>query len=145
MFFNIMCRKSTYIETYSHLIKPNNGLRLWGEDHEEPLNPPFMRRAAGRPKTVRSKKNDEPNDPNRLRLRKHNKHIKCTRCGEFGHNKRTYIGKTATDRAIPVGGNKVRIIISHDTELDENCMRLVLSMFVSFSGQHSSFAARAEE
>ena len=83
-----------------------------------------MRRAAGRPKTDRSKKNDEPKDPNRLRLRKHNKHIKCTRCGDFGHNKRTCIGKTAADRAIPVGGNKVRIIICHHTEVIANCMRV---------------------
>ena len=95
------------METYSYLIKPSNGLKLWEEDLFQPLNPPFMRRAVGRPKTARSKVNDEPKDPNRMRLRKHNKQIRCKRCGELGHNKRTCIGNTAAGRAIHVGGNKV--------------------------------------
>ncbi|XP_057426082.1 uncharacterized protein LOC130719471 [Lotus japonicus] len=112
-------RKSTYMETYSYLIGPNNGPKLWGEDHSLPLNPPFMRRDVGRPKTYRSKKNDEPKDPNKMRLRKHHKNVKCRRCGKFGHNKRTCTRKTAENIAIPVGGNKDNTQLLHPEQRNE--------------------------
>ena len=84
---------------------PNNGPKLWPDVDAPPLNPPYVRRAPGRPKKQRNKKNDEPKDPTKLRL--HNNTVKCKRCGEFGHNSRTCKGKQAADRTIPTGGNQV--------------------------------------
>ncbi|XP_057423086.1 uncharacterized protein LOC130717015 [Lotus japonicus] len=97
-------RRHTFIDTYSHIIQPNNGPKLWPEVDALPLNPPYVRRAPGRPKKMRNISNDEPRNPNRLR--RHHTTVKCRRCGEYGHNKRTCRGKTAADRTIPTGGNQ---------------------------------------
>ncbi|XP_057423638.1 uncharacterized protein LOC130717437 [Lotus japonicus] len=96
--------KQNFLATYDHIILPSNGPKLWPISRYPPLDPPFMRRAPGRPKKQRRKTNDEPRDPNRLR--RYQTTIQCRRCGEPGHNKRTCTGKQAADRAIPVGGNK---------------------------------------
>jgi hypothetical protein len=101
----LVCSKTRFLETYSHIILPNNGPKLWPLDDALPLNPPYMRRAPGRPKKLRRKSNDEPKNPHILR--KHHHTMRCRRCGEFGHNKRTCHGKTAADRVIPTGGNQV--------------------------------------
>ncbi|XP_057440815.1 uncharacterized protein LOC130732839 [Lotus japonicus] len=97
-------RRHTFLNTYSHIILPNNGPKLWPEVEAAPLNPPYVRRAPGRPKKQRNKANDEPRNPNRLR--RISSTVRCRRCGEPGHNKRTCKGKTAADRTIPVGGNQ---------------------------------------
>ncbi|KAL5159593.1 hypothetical protein HKD37_15G043887 [Glycine soja] len=66
--------------------------------------PPVMRRAPGRPKKARNKKNDEstkkPYLPRQSRL------VVCKNCKAIGHNRRTCKGKTYADRTIPKGGNK---------------------------------------
>ncbi|KAK7244492.1 hypothetical protein RIF29_39315 [Crotalaria pallida] len=97
-------RKSTYLETYSHIILPNNGPRLWPKVDSEPVRPPYMRRAPGRPKKQRTKANDEPRNPNKMK--RHYKAIKCSVCGGLGHNRVSCKGKTTADRVIPKGGNK---------------------------------------
>ena len=75
---------------------------------------------------TRSNVNDEPKDPKRMRLRKHNKNMKCKRCGGTGHNKNTCIGNTPADRAIPVGGNKVSQLIPHSTVINTLYMLLTI-------------------
>jgi hypothetical protein len=85
---------------------PNNGPLLWPEVDAMPLQPPYMRRAPGRPKKLRRKNNDEPTDG--TRLRRHHSTLQCKRCGQYGHNRRTCGGKAGADREIPVGGNKVK-------------------------------------
>jgi len=67
--------------------------------------PPMMRRAPGRPKKARNKKNDE--FTKRSNLARQAKSVVCKKCRKIGHNKRTCKGKTSTDRSIPKGGNKV--------------------------------------
>lgn len=100
-------RKSTFLATYSYLIMPSNGPMLWPITESDPIHPPRMRRAPGRPKKLRYKSNDDPRDPNRLpRLLPT---VKCQKCGVLGHNIRSCKGKTKADRVIPVGGNKVII------------------------------------
>lgn len=101
------CRRSTFLDTYSYLIRANNGPNLWAAVPGLRITPPYMRRAVGRPKKARRKNNDEKKNPNSLR--RYNKTVQCKRCGEYGHNKRTCKGKAAADREIPVGGNQVNI------------------------------------
>ena len=54
------CRKSQCLVTYSHIVLPSNGRKLWPDTNTEHINPPAMRRSAGRPKKLRKKSNDEP-------------------------------------------------------------------------------------
>jgi len=54
------CRKSQSLATYSHIVLPSNGPKLWPVTNTEHINPPAMRRSAGRPKKLRKKSNDEP-------------------------------------------------------------------------------------
>ncbi|CAK8563502.1 unnamed protein product [Lathyrus sativus] len=97
-------RKSTVLDTYSHIIMPTNGPRLWPVNVANPIIPPVMRRSIGRPKKNRNKANDEPRIRNTLPRTLQT--VKCKKCGSFGHNKRTCKGKRAAERAIPKGGNK---------------------------------------
>jgi hypothetical protein len=70
-----------------------------------PIQPPYVRRAQGRPKKARRKANDEANPKKMKRV---TMTVTCNnRCGGERHNKRSCKGKTAADRLIPKGGNKV--------------------------------------
>lgn len=100
------CRRDTFLSTYSYVILPNNGPDLWTESNLPPLCPPYVRRAPGRPKKQRNKKNDEPRNP--YKLARNQSKVKCSRCGKWGHNVRTCGGKTGADREIEKGGNKVQ-------------------------------------
>jgi len=64
-----------------------------------------MRRAPGRPKKARNKKNDE--STKKLYLLRQLRSVVCKNCKAIGHNRRTCKGKTFVDRTIPKGGNKV--------------------------------------
>ncbi|XP_058752673.1 uncharacterized protein LOC131625861 [Vicia villosa] len=97
-------RRSTVLATYSHIILPTNGPQLWPISGDTAINPPVMRRAIGRPKKNRNKANDEPRSTNTLPRTLQT--VKCKKCGNMGHNKRTCKGKRAADRSIPKGGNK---------------------------------------
>ncbi|XP_020230608.1 uncharacterized protein LOC109811316 isoform X2 [Cajanus cajan] len=104
-------RKTTFLATYSHISMPSNGPNLWPIVHCEPIKPPLMRRAPGRPKKQRKRSIDEPQNPHKL-PRQHTT-IKCKKCENFGHNKRTCKGKTVADREIPKGENKVQASNTH--------------------------------
>ncbi|XP_057442780.1 uncharacterized protein LOC130734405 [Lotus japonicus] len=103
-YVNIAYRRSTFLDTYSYLIRANNGPKLWAAVPGLRITPPYMRRDVGRPKKARRKNNDEKKNPNSLR--RYNKTAQCKRCGEYRHNKRTCKGKAAADREIPIGGNQ---------------------------------------
>jgi hypothetical protein len=79
--------------------------KLWPIVDAEPLLPPYVRRAPDRPKKLKRKTNDEPKISTRMKRDQNN--VMCSRCKVLGHNQRSCKGKTATDRMIPKGGNKV--------------------------------------
>ncbi|KAI5393266.1 hypothetical protein KIW84_060401 [Lathyrus oleraceus] len=62
--------------------------------------------AIGSPKKLRKKENDELENPHVLSRR--HAAITCKKYGEMGHNKRSYKGKRAVERAIPTGGNRAK-------------------------------------
>ncbi|CAL5191461.1 unnamed protein product [Lathyrus oleraceus] len=43
-------RKPTFMDTYSNIVYPTNGPKLWPIDDLNTMAPPVMRRAIGRPK-----------------------------------------------------------------------------------------------
>lgn len=92
--------------TYLYIVLPSNGLRLWLTTSREPINPPVKRRALGRPKKKRNKANDEATSSNVLPMNLTT--VKRKSCGNFGHNLRTYKGKTTVDRQFPKGNNKTK-------------------------------------
>jgi hypothetical protein len=105
----MLYRKQTFLDCYSNLILPSNGHKLWPEVVGDPILPPKMRRAPGRPKKLRRKTNDEPKRPSAAGgMNKRNQEtVRCKRCKELGHNQRTCGGKTGADRKLPKGANKV--------------------------------------
>lgn len=102
--------KSTFLDTYDNLILHSNGPKLWPIVDSEPILPPCVRRSAGRPKKLRRKNTDEVPSALGTRLAKRNQDtFRCKRCKELGHNQRTCKAKTAAERMIPPGRNKVKI------------------------------------
>ena len=101
----VFSRKSTMLTTYSFIVYPCNGPKLWFLLQTPVMLPPVMRRAPGKPKKARNKRNDE--STKRSNLARQWKSIVCKKCRKIGHNKRTCKGKTSIDRSIPKGGNKV--------------------------------------
>jgi len=87
---------------------PSNEPKLWPKVVGEPIIPPYMRRAPGRPKKLRRKANDEPKTSGKPK--RNQETVRCGTCKELGHNTRTCKGKTAADRSLPMGGNKVNIL-----------------------------------
>ncbi|KAH1253477.1 hypothetical protein GmHk_04G010121 [Glycine max] len=101
---NSYYRKSTMLTTYSFIVYPCNGPNLWPPLQTPVMLPPVMRRAPGRPKKARNKKNDE--STKKLYLLRQLRSVVCKNCKAIGHNRRTCKGKTFVDRTIPKGGNK---------------------------------------
>lgn len=111
--FFVIYRKSTFLDTYDNLILPSNGPKLCQQLYLEPILPPYMRRAPGRPKKQRKKANDEPKKPStsayasastsgkKALIKMNQVTVKCTRYGVLGHNQRTCYGKQAADKRIP--------------------------------------------
>lgn len=93
----ILCRKSTFQKTYSHIIYPTNGPQLWLVDGALMVNPPVMRRAIRRPNKTRNKSNDEPKNSHVLPRKLET--VTCKKCGPMGHNKRTCKENRAADRS----------------------------------------------
>ncbi|XP_058726755.1 uncharacterized protein LOC131598141 [Vicia villosa] len=98
--------KLTFGKCYANIVYPNNGPQLWTNVDHVPMSPPVMRRAIGRPKKMRNKTSDEPQNP--FVLPKKFGTVTCNKCGQAGHNKRSCKGKRAADRQIPKGGNKAK-------------------------------------
>jgi len=109
---SISCRrKSQCLATYSHIVLPSNGPKLWPVTNTEHINPQVMRRSAERPKKLRNKSNDElvrngGAASNGGVLPRQFKTIKCMKCNKFGHNSRTCKGKSDADMQLPKGVNK---------------------------------------
>ncbi|CAK8544723.1 unnamed protein product [Lathyrus sativus] len=97
-------RKTTFQNTYSHIIYPTNGPQLWHVDGTLIVNPPVMIKAIGHSKNLRNKSNDEPKNP--YVFPRKITTVTCTKCGSMGHNKITCKGKRSADGIMPKGGNK---------------------------------------
>ena len=93
------------LTTYSFIVYPSNGPNLWPPLQTPVMLPPVMKRALGRPKKARNKKNDE--FTKKPYLPRQSRSAVCKNGKAIGHNRRTCKGKTSADRTIPKGGNKV--------------------------------------
>ncbi|KAK1257238.1 hypothetical protein QJS04_geneDACA024221 [Acorus gramineus] len=72
------------IRIYSHFIHPLSDQFLWPLTNRDPVEPPIMRRMAGRPRKARVRDTDEA--PASLKT---GGTVKCSRCKQIIHNKRS--------------------------------------------------------
>ncbi|KAJ8633176.1 hypothetical protein MRB53_026512 [Persea americana] len=78
--------KDTFLRCYKNLLKPMHVKDDWPKTGNSPLLPPEVTRLPGRPKKSRRRKPDEA--PNGSKLKTKQTTIKCSKCGNEGHNKR---------------------------------------------------------
>jgi hypothetical protein len=74
-----------YMEGYAPRVFGMEGPNTWPTDDPcDPIMPPIVRRAPGRPKITRRKEADEPTNP--YKLTRSGYTVKCGNCGGLGHN-----------------------------------------------------------
>ncbi|KAK3230735.1 hypothetical protein Dsin_002616 [Dipteronia sinensis] len=93
--------KEYYLKTYSHVINPIPNEFLWPEIEHIEVLPPMKKKMLGRPKKNRKKSKDEPVK------HKRSGGVRCSGCGEFGHNARTCkgCGSTSTHKSVKTGNS----------------------------------------
>ncbi|BFG21671.1 hypothetical protein CerSpe_079460 [Prunus speciosa] len=83
-------KKASWKRAYGPFIHPIANEELWEHANFPPILPPVYHKQLGRPKKVRAREKDEkPAAPTGSKLsRSFHVKIKCSICGEHGHNKR---------------------------------------------------------
>ncbi|CAH9130674.1 unnamed protein product [Cuscuta epithymum] len=76
-----------FLRAYEYEINPMGGLDFWPKTNDELIQPPLLKRPPGRPKKQRHKSSLERKDPHKAK-RKYGM-IRCGKCKQFGHNKRS--------------------------------------------------------
>lgn len=76
----------TYKRAYMNLIVPVPDQSKWVDSKSDPVSPPFLRKAPGRPKKKRRKGSDENQQSNKVSKRGIPMH--CSYCGHSDHNVR---------------------------------------------------------
>ncbi|XP_074377763.1 uncharacterized protein LOC141719285 [Apium graveolens] len=81
-------------KVYSHHVELMNGKEGWAKTaYTQPL-PPNKKPRTGRPKMKRNKKNDTPAPPGATSLKRMKTSLRCGKCQQWGHNRRTCKNKT---------------------------------------------------
>ncbi|KAG8368985.1 hypothetical protein BUALT_Bualt15G0103200 [Buddleja alternifolia] len=87
----------TYARVYMHCIYPVNGQEKWRKTGQVPLIPPNLGRGVGRPPSARrleigedanKQKKKTRGRKKQTRMKRQQKSLKCSYCGETGHNKK---------------------------------------------------------
>ncbi|KAJ4826826.1 hypothetical protein Tsubulata_038645 [Turnera subulata] len=79
---------STYINLYNMVINPTRSSDEWEKSGGGPVLPPIKHIQPGRPpKKRRIRDPDEPRNPYKLKRQQHT--VKCSKCGQQGHNIKT--------------------------------------------------------
>lgn len=82
--------KAMFLQCYTHTIQPINSEQYWEKTGANPILPPIVKIAPGRPKKKRDSRNDPKQDaPDRTKLVRRNTTLKCAYCGEQKHNSRS--------------------------------------------------------
>ncbi|KAM5559741.1 hypothetical protein ABKV19_021095, partial [Rosa sericea] len=81
--------KKTYSSIYNHLIQPVNSMDMWSTSEDQAILPPRYSRQPGRPKTKRIKDASEKEINGGTKLRRVQGSLRCSNCGQVGHNLKT--------------------------------------------------------
>lgn len=99
-------KKEGYLVTYGRIIHPIMDHTMWTQVPGDVLQPPPLRRQRGRPRKNRRRQEGEgPPGPSQ---EKRSQTLRCAKCKEFGHNRRTCQGgpvRGSRGRGVP---NNVR-------------------------------------
>lgn len=80
--------RECFFRAYDNEITPMSSSEFWPKIDHEPIKPPLLlKRPEGRPKKRRHKSSLEGKDPHKAKSKYGV--IKCSKCGQFGHNKRS--------------------------------------------------------
>ncbi|XP_057442732.1 uncharacterized protein LOC130734375 [Lotus japonicus] len=81
-------KRGAFKATYEHEITPLPGPDQWIVTPNDPecILPPLFKRGAGRPKKLRRR--DPYDDPNPNKLKRGGAFVRCSRCNQYGHNKK---------------------------------------------------------
>ncbi|XP_074346299.1 uncharacterized protein LOC141685077 [Apium graveolens] len=75
---------------YKHIVEPINGKEEWIKTGFNKPLPPNVKPSIGRPKIGRNKKNDiKAPPPDATKLKRQKTSLRCSKCNQWGHNKRT--------------------------------------------------------
>ncbi|KAL3527399.1 hypothetical protein ACH5RR_012055 [Cinchona calisaya] len=87
-YYHSSLTKATYMKAYNEMIHPVEDVKLWPDIEVEPLTvlPPELRRRSGRPRKTRRREQGEPPAVGQSRR---STTLRCSRCEQYGHNKRT--------------------------------------------------------
>ncbi|KAG5561245.1 hypothetical protein RHGRI_004316 [Rhododendron griersonianum] len=97
--------KETNANIYKGIIYPINGWIMWPSSGCVPVLPPNYGRSSGRPKKSRRKEREELENPDADKLKRQNTSLRCGKCGQWGHNIRSYKNEVNPDiRRRPSGG-----------------------------------------
>lgn len=81
-------KRAAFRATYENYITPLPGPNQWIVTPNDPvcIMPPLYKRGAGRPKKLRRR--DPYDDPNPNKLKRGGAFVRCSKCKQFGHNKK---------------------------------------------------------
>lgn len=77
---------------YQYYLMPLNGEKLWRRTPYDKFLPPRYRRMSGRPKKQHNNELYEARRKNHSKTSKKGMKMKCSKCGQEGHNKKTCRG-----------------------------------------------------
>ncbi|KAG5566220.1 hypothetical protein RHGRI_001980 [Rhododendron griersonianum] len=98
-------QKETNANIYKGIIYPINGWTMWPSSGCVPVLPPNYGRPSGRPKKSRRKEREELENPDADKLKRQNTSLRCSKCGQWGHNIRSCKNEVNPDiRRRPSGG-----------------------------------------
>ena len=79
-------------KSYGFYMKPLNGEKMWKKQPYDKMDPPENRRMPGRPKKQRHRESHEADRRNSSEISRRGRQMKCGKCGQYGHNKKTCKG-----------------------------------------------------
>ncbi|CAL5408086.1 unnamed protein product [Camellia sinensis] len=84
-------KKDSFLKAYTHMICPMNGAKMWKQSGKKPMFSLEYLKQPGRPRKARRREPDEgPKGQKPTKLRRFKKNLSCRKCGQKGHNTRTY-------------------------------------------------------
>ena len=105
-------KKEAYMRAYIHQINPINPIEQWPKTGKTPLGMPPQRAEPGRPKKLRRVEHDEVVPPGGTKLTRKYVVIKCSSCGEHGHNTKTCFRRQQENLVIIFFFHRVNVVIT---------------------------------